>query len=167
MTGHCTPPHKAGTGAYNIYSRRQAENFQNHFFCLHDIELTDAAFTVVKLTFTWFLILLFYKAVEEAASDKDRGSWRGSCSGQDSLLSSTAVTNHAPATTHSSYFPFHCVYFSALLCKASTSLPRSFIQGVLRDKKSTLLYLHGTNKYQIFPTWTDGPSCYRCLTVHR
>lgn len=134
-------PHKAGTRAYTFYSRREAEGLQNHFFCLHDVELTDAAFTVVKLTFTWFLILLVFKAVKKAVSDKDRGSWRGSCSGQVSLLSTAAVTNHAPASTHSNYFPLHCVYFSTLLYKPSTSVPRSFIQGVLRDKKSTLLYL--------------------------
>lgn len=142
------PLTKQGLGpAYNIYSKRRAENLQIPFFCLHDMELTDAAFTVVKLTFTSFLILLLFKALKKAASDIDRGSWSGSCSGQVSLLSNAAIKNHAPATTHSNYFPFHCVYFSTLLYKASTSLPRSFIQGVLRDKKSTLLYLHGTNKY--------------------
>lgn len=127
MARHWTPPHKARTGAYNFYSRRHAENLQNHFFCLHDIELADAAFTVVKLSFTWFLILLFFKAVKKAVSDKDRGSWRGSCSRQVSLLSIRAITNHTPATTHSSYFSFHCVYFSTLLYKASISVPRSFI----------------------------------------
>ena len=65
-------PHKGGTRAYNFYSRREVEGLRSHFFCPHFVQLTDAVFIAVKLTFAWFLILLFFKAMKKAVSAKDR-----------------------------------------------------------------------------------------------
>lgn len=48
------------------------QGLRSHFFCPHFVQLTDAVFIAVKLTFAWFLILLFFKAMKKAVSAKDR-----------------------------------------------------------------------------------------------